>query len=140
VTRSTAVMSRTRTNLVHLYKSVWRDTSVGLVVAADISFSARPLPHPTPRNSPLRTRADSAVWLALGFIVIWSLFWVTVEIISFRVGVETKVRRCIWHSAGSLGWPFPALNKIEIKYTEAILSNSTRKLSWFEVTKMPIAV
>jgi len=62
-------------------------------VAADISFSARPLPHPTPLNSPLRTRADSAVWLALGFIVIWSLFWVTVEIISFRVGVNRE-RKC----------------------------------------------
>ena len=27
-----------------------------------------------------------------------------------------------------------------IKYTEAILSNSTRKLLWFEITKMQIAV
>jgi len=27
-----------------------------------------------------------------------------------------------------------------IKYTEAILSNSTRKLMWFAITKMPIAV
>jgi len=25
-------------------------------------------------------------------------------------------------------------------YTEAILSNSTRKLLWFEITKMPLAV
>jgi len=29
---------------------------------------------------------------------------------------------------------------LQIKYTEAILSNSTRKLSWFEITKMLIAV
>jgi len=28
----------------------------------------------------------------------------------------------------------------QIKYTEAILSNSTRKMLWFEVTKMLIAV
>jgi len=28
----------------------------------------------------------------------------------------------------------------QIKYTEAILSNSTRKLSWSEITKMLIAV
>ena len=27
-----------------------------------------------------------------------------------------------------------------MKYTEAILSNSTRKLLWFEIVKMPIAV
>ena len=27
-----------------------------------------------------------------------------------------------------------------IKYTEEILSNGTRKLLWFEITKMPIAV
>jgi len=28
----------------------------------------------------------------------------------------------------------------EIKYTEAILSNSTRKLLWFEITKMSMGV
>jgi len=28
----------------------------------------------------------------------------------------------------------------QIKYTEAILSNSTQKLLWFEITKMLIAV
>jgi len=28
----------------------------------------------------------------------------------------------------------------QIKYTEAILSNSSRKLLWFEITKMLIAV
>jgi len=28
----------------------------------------------------------------------------------------------------------------KIKYTEAILSNSTRKLLWFEISKMLIAV
>jgi len=28
----------------------------------------------------------------------------------------------------------------QIKYTEAILSNSTRKLLWFEISKTPIAV
>jgi len=32
------------------------------------------------------------------------------------------------------------LINFQIKYTEAILSNSTRKLLWFEITKMLIAV
>jgi len=42
-----------------------------------------------------------------------------------------------------LGWPFPVLKYeyiFQIKYTEAILSNSTGKLLWFEITKMLIAV
>jgi len=47
------------------------------------------------------------------------------------------------HSAGFLSWPFP-LQKyqyiFQIKYTEAILSNSTRKLLWFEITKILMAV
>ena len=54
-----------------------------------------------------------------------------------------KVRRYNWHSAGSLGWPFPMLKYwyiFQMKYTEAILSNITRKLLWFEITKMLIAV
>ena len=49
----------------------------------------------------------------------------------------TKVRRHNWHSAGCLGWPFPVIKfkySFEIKYTEAILSNSSRKLLWFEIT------
>ena len=40
-------------------------------------------------------------------------------------------------------WPFPMLKYkhiFQIKYTEAILSNSTRKLLWFEIAKMLIAV
>jgi len=47
------------------------------------------------------------------------------------------------HSAGSMGWPFPLLKFeyiFQIKYTEAILSNSTRKLLRFEITKILIAV
>jgi len=48
------------------------------------------------------------------------------------------------HSAGSLGWSFPVLKYkyifFQIKYTETILSNSSRKLLWFEITKMLIAV
>jgi len=55
----------------------------------------------------------------------------------------TKVCRYNWHSAGSLGWPFPMLKYkyiFQIKYTEAILSNITRKLFWFETSKMLIAV
>jgi len=59
-------------------------------------------------------------------------------------GVEfPKVRRYNWHSAGSLGWPFPVLKYkyiFQINYTEAISSNSTWKLLWFEITKMLIAV
>jgi len=55
-----------------------------------------------------------------------------------------SVCRYNWHSAGSLGWPFPMLKYEYIffrkKYTEAISSNSTRKLLWFEITRMPIAV
>ena len=48
-----------------------------------------------------------------------------------------------WQSAGSPGWSFPTIKCkyiFQIKYTEAILSNSTRKLLWFEITKMLIAV
>jgi len=55
----------------------------------------------------------------------------------------TRVCRHNWHSAGSLGWPFPMLQYkyiFQIKYAEAILSNSTRKLLLFEITKMLIAV
>jgi len=47
-----------------------------------------------------------------------------------------KVCQFNWHSAGSLGWLFSML----IKYTEGILSNSTQKLLWFEISKMLIAV
>jgi len=54
-----------------------------------------------------------------------------------------KERKCTdnLHSAGSLGRPFPMLKYIfQIKYMQAILSNSTRKLLQFEITKMLIAV
>jgi len=55
----------------------------------------------------------------------------------------TKVHRNNWHSAGFLGWQFPMLKYkyiFQIKYTEAILSKRTRKLLWFEIFKMLIAV
>jgi len=49
----------------------------------------------------------------------------------------------MWHSAGSTPGVavFNAKYKyiFRIKYTEAILSNSTRRLLWFEITEMPIA-
>ena len=48
-----------------------------------------------------------------------------------------------WHSAGFRGWPFPTLKYkyiLHIKYTEAILSNSTLKLLRLEITKMSIEV
>jgi len=57
----------------------------------------------------------------------------------------TKVRRYNSHSAGSLGWPFSTQKYqqayiFQINHTEAILSNGTRRLLWFEISKMPIAV
>ena len=55
-----------------------------------------------------------------------------------------RARKCadtIGTEAGSLGWPFPMLKYIfQMKYTEAILANSTRKLLRFEITKILIAV
>ena len=48
-----------------------------------------------------------------------------------------------WHRAGFRGWPFTLLKYkyiFQIKYTEAIVSNSARKLLWFEIRKMLIAV
>jgi len=42
-----------------------------------------------------------------------------------------------------MGWSFPMLKYkyiFQIKYTEAILSNSTRKLLWFEITIMLTAI
>jgi len=54
-----------------------------------------------------------------------------------------RVCRYNWHSAGSRVWPFPMLKYkyiFRIKYTEAILSNSTRKLLWFKITKLLITV
>jgi len=58
--------------------------------------------------------------------------------------IHVSAGRYNWHSAGSLGcWPFPTLKCkyiFQTKYTEAILSISTRKLSRFEITKMVIAV
>ena len=56
---------------------------------------------------------------------------------------EQKCGRYNWHGAGSLGWPFPMLKYkyiFQIKYTEAILSNSSRKLLRFEISRMLIAV
>jgi len=63
--------------------------------------------------------------------------------LQLHMGRKCADRAYIWHSAGSQGWPLPMLkykNIFQIKYTEAILSNSTRKLLWFEITEMLIAV
>jgi len=52
---------------------------------------------------------------------------------------EMKVCRYNWHNARSQGWPFPVLKYkyiFQVKYTEAILSNSSRKLLCFEITQM----
>jgi len=59
--------------------------------------------------------------------------------------IEDRERKCRynWQTAGSLGWPVPLLKCkyiFELKYTDAILSSSTLKLLWFEITKMLIAV
>jgi len=48
-----------------------------------------------------------------------------------------------WAGYGSLGWLFPMLKCkyiFPIKSMEAILSNSTRKLLWFEIIKMLTAI
>ena len=53
------------------------------------------------------------------------------------------MRRYIWHSVVSLGWPFPTVKYkyiFQIKYTKTILSNRTRKLLRFEITKMLVAI
>jgi len=53
------------------------------------------------------------------------------------------VCRCNWHSAGSLGWPFPMLKCkyiCQIKNTLQFLSHITLKLLWFEIGKMLITV
>jgi len=50
-----------------------------------------------------------------------------------------KVCRYNYHSASSMGWPFEMLKYwyiFQIKYMEAILSNSTRKLLRLEISKM----
>jgi len=42
-----------------------------------------------------------------------------------------------------MGWPFPVLKYnyiFQIKYMATVLSNSTQKLLWFEISKMLIAV
>jgi len=60
---------------------------------------------------------------------------------SARIGnksVAMQLAQCC-----SLGWPFPMPKYkyiFQIKYTKAILSNSTWKLLWFELTKMLISV
>ena len=61
---------------------------------------------------------------------------------AIKVYRERKCRYS-WHSAGSLGWLFPMPKhkySFQIKYTEAILSNSTRKLVRFEITKILLSV
>jgi len=51
---------------------------------------------------------------------------------------ERKCGDTNWQSAGFLGWPFPMLKykyTFQIKYTEAILSNRTRKLYGLKLPK-----
>ena len=53
-----------------------------------------------------------------------------------------KVCRYGWHSGCSVAWPFPMLKYrhiSQVKYMEAISSNSTRKLLWSEIIRMLIA-
>jgi len=54
-----------------------------------------------------------------------------------------KVCRYNSHNAGSLGWPFSVIKYkyiFQTKYAETNLSNSTRKLLSFEISKVLIAV
>jgi len=47
-----------------------------------------------------------------------------------------------WHSAGSLGWPFPMLKYkyiFQIKNMEAIFFTQHSETVWFEINKMLIA-
>ena len=55
----------------------------------------------------------------------------------------TKVCRYNWHSAGSLGWPFPMIKYkyfFQIKYTEAISSDSIRKQLRFKISTRSSAI
>jgi len=83
------------------------------------------------------------VWASFPFSIdLGSTYSVTVTVTESYVQ-GTKVCLYNWHSAGSMDWPFPMLIYkyiFPIKYTEAILSNSTPKLLWFEISKMLIAV
>jgi len=49
-----------------------------------------------------------------------------------------------WHFAGFLGWPFAVLKYKYIFFSNKTYgsnsSNGTRKLVWFEITKVLIAV
>jgi len=60
------------------------------------------------------------------------VFLVLLSRFEFPVVVEMSRRSKPCISAGSLGWPFPMLKYkyifFQIKYAEAILSNSTGKL------------
>jgi len=71
------------------------------------------------------------------------------ELASFNDEIHTHTRthaRTHTHTHtfnGPLTALFPMMKYkyiFEIRYTEAILSNSTRRLLWFEITKMLIAV
>jgi len=76
-------------------------------------------------------------------IALWILMLAEHARDNYAAAQGTKMCRYSWHSAGSSGWPFPMLKYkyiLEIKYKEAILSNSTRKLLRFEIRKMTIAV
>jgi len=52
-----------------------------------------------------------------------------------------RERKCADTIGTVLGWPYLMIKYkyiFQIKYTEAVLSNSTRKLLWFEIVKMLI--
>jgi len=94
------------------------------------------------RNYSVTTRHIECrdLW-ALNAISVTSGHCSNLSMVTFDWQEGTKVCRYNWHSAVSLGWPFPMLKyKYQVKYTAAILRNSTRKLLWFEITKMLTAV
>ena len=54
---------------------------------------------------------------------------------------EWKERKCADTTGTVLvPWANAKIQILQIKYTEAVLSNSTRKLLWFEISKMLVAV
>ena len=62
--------------------------------------------------------------------------------IEFAIGNESvpiQLAQC-WFSGLAISQTKNINILFQIKYTEAILSNSTRKLLWFEISKMTIAV
>jgi len=71
-------------------------------------------------------------------VAYWPVVRYSADEVVERESVSIQMAQC-----RSLCWPFPMLQHkyiFQMKYMEAILSNSTRKLLRFEITKKLIAV